>query len=363
MEPKRVYDLDTPALLVDVSKLDRNIERMQATANAAGAKLRPHIKTHKCLEIAKRQLQAGAAGLTCAKISEAEVMSAVCDDLFVAYPIVGEKKFDRLDALSEKTKVCISIESLEGAQLLSDHLSKVGRKQEVLIKIETGLGRTGVAPENLETFLKQIGPLSPIRPIGLFTHEGKAYTKKGREEIRNYLDGISSAMREARNTFRTAIGDDPVISPGCTLTSRVLTEKDEFTEIRPGTYVFADTYCAESGVYDYDECALTVLVRIVAAKKDGRVVVDGGSKTFAMDRHPEKGHGVVVGHPDLFFGRLSEEHGVLLTDFPERYQVGGLLEVIPAHVCPAVNLHTRLNIRDGENLLDQWNIDARGCVT
>lgn len=359
----KIFDLDTPALLVDLPKLERNIERMQNTATAVGAKLRPHIKTHKCLQIAKKQLAAGAAGLTCAKISEAEIMSAVCDDLFIAYPIVGELKFKRLDALSEKARTRVSVESLEGARLLGDHLAKVGRIQEVLVKIETGLARTGIEVAELKSFLEGIEDCEHLRPVGLFTHEGKAYGKKGREDIRAYLDTVSEIMREAGDIFRETVGTIPEISPGCTLTARVSRKEDGFTEIRPGTYVFTDTYCAESGLFDYDECALAVLVRVVAVKQDGRVVIDGGSKTFAMDRHPVKGHGVVVGRPDLFFDRLSEEHGVLQTSHPESYTVGDLLEVIPAHVCPAVNLHTRLHIREGEALVDSWTIDARGCVT
>ena len=152
------------------------------------------------------------------------------------------------------------------------------------------------------------------------------------------------------------------MSPGCTLTAPLVRAGFGFDEIRPGTYVFKDTYCVESGIYRPEECALSVLVQVVAVKGDGRVVIDGGSKTFAMDRHREKGHGTVPSHPDLFFDRLSEEHGVFLTDHPEKYRVGQRFEVVPAHVCPVVNLHERLNIRDGENVIEEWKVDARGCV-
>lgn len=357
-----VQDLDTPALLVHRSRLEGNIAGMQRVADQAGVRLRPHIKTHKSKEIAKLQLAAGAKGLTCAKLSEAEAMSEVCDDLLVAYPIVGEAKFDRLEALSGRVRTRVSVESLEAAQALNSHLARSGRTQEALVKVESGLARTGVEAGELRGFLEQVLRLDRIRVVGLFTHEGIAYRCSGRTEIAGLLAGIAGRLAGMRETFRQVVGIEPEVSPGCSLTAKALTTSHGFTEIRPGTYVFADTFCVESEVFAEEECALAVLVRVIAVKGDGRVVVDGGSKTFAMDRHPRRGHGMVVGHPEIFFDRLSEEHGVLLTKTPERHRVGDLLEIIPAHVCPAVNLHDSLFLREGEEVLDEWRIDARGCV-
>jgi D-serine deaminase-like pyridoxal phosphate-dependent protein len=363
MKPRFTHDLDTPALLVDAERLDRNIRGMQDATSKAGVLLRPHIKTHKCLAIAKKQIEAGATGLTCAKISEAEVMSAVCEDLFIAYPIVGETKLRRLDQLSNKVRTLISIESLEAAGLIHDHLSRSGRAEDVMVKVETGLARTGVEIEELESFLQNLSNLAHLHAVGLFTHEGKAYGCQGRKEVRGFLTQVASKLGEMREIFQRVIGRDPVISPGCTVTARVVENRDGFTETRPGTYVFGDVNCLHSGMYQEEECALSVLVTVVAVKEDGRVVVDGGSKTFAMDRHQELGHGRVTGHPDLHFDRLSEEHGVLLTEQPGRYKIGDRLEVIPAHVCPVVNLQTNLFIREGERVVDRWQVDARGCIT
>ena len=359
---RTLHDLDTPTLLVDLSRLEANLSRMQRTADSAGVGLRPHIKTHKCLEIARRQMDHGAVGLTCAKISEAEIISKVSGDLFIAYPLIGEIKLKRLDDLAGRVKVRISVESKEGADLLESHLEKVGRDQEVLVKVETGLRRTGQEVDHLRGFLEFLGRRKRIRPVGLFTHEGKAYGLHGEEAISGLLQDLSVTLGEASEIFREVLGMKPWVSPGCTLTAPLVREGQGFDETRPGTYVFKDVYCAESGVYQLNECALTVLVQVLSVKQDGRVVVDGGSKTFAMDRHPAKGHGMVVDHPDLRFDRLSEEHGVFLTDSPERYHVGQRLEVIPAHVCPVVNLHNRLVIREGEKIVEEWPVDARGCV-
>jgi D-serine deaminase-like pyridoxal phosphate-dependent protein len=358
-----IQDLDTPALLVDSARLESNLSSMQAVADKAEVDLRPHIKTHKCLEIARRQLALGANGLTCAKISEAEVMAEVCEDLFIAYPILGEIKWKRLDALAGRVHTRISVESLEGARLLNEHLEKVGRIQEVLVKVETGLQRTGVEPEELGSFLEELLRLRQIQPVGLFTHEGKAYKLHGETEIRPLLDNLAKTLREMAAVFETTIGEVPLLSPGCTITAPLVTGEEGFSEIRPGTYAFTDAFCESTGIYRPENWALTVLVRVVAVKPDGRVVVDGGSKTFAMDRHPDLGHGRVPGHPDLFFDRLSEEHGVLLTEDPEPYRVGDFLEIVPAHVCPVVNLHTRLHLREGDQVVGEWRVDARGCVT
>lgn len=357
-----VQDLDTPALLVSRSRLEANINRMREVASQAGARLRPHVKTHKSKEIARLQLAAGAAGLTCAKLSEAEVMAAVCEDIFIAYPIVGKAKLKRLDALSERVRTRVSVESLEAAEALDTHLRRRNRRQEALVKVESGLGRTGVEAGELRGFLEQIRRLDHIALVGLYTHEGRAYRCSGRMEIAGLLAGIAGRLAGMRETFRQVVGVEPEVSPGCSLTAKLVAAAHGFTEIRPGTYVFGDTYCVASEMFTEEECALSVLVRVIAVKGDGRVVVDAGSKTFALDRHPARGHGMVVGHPELFFDRLSEEHGVLLTDTPERHRVGDLLEIIPAHVCPAVNLHDSLLIREGEQVLDTWRIDARGCV-
>lgn len=362
MTSRNLNDLDTPSLLVDRVRLDRNIADMQAAANRAGVALRPHIKTHKCREIARRQIEAGAVGLTCAKPSEAEVMVEICQDLFIAYPILGEKKLVRLDRLAERAQTRISVECEESARCLEEHLARVGRTQDVMVKVETGLRRTGQEVSEIKEFFEYLAGLKHLNPVGIFTHEGMAYGLFGRDEITLLLDSVGEKLNEAKLSFHEVFGAKPIVSPGCTLTAPLVTRDQGFDEIRPGTYVFKDCHCAGSGIYRTEECALTVLVEIVSVKSDGRVVVDGGSKTFAMDRHREKGHGFVPAHPDLRFDRLSEEHGVFETDFPDKYHVGQRLEVIPAHVCPVVNLHQTLFLREGEAILDEWRVDARGCV-
>lgn len=361
--PRTIFELDTPALLVDAQRLERNIERMQAVADAAGVKLRPHIKTHKCLAIAKRQLEVGAQGLTCAKLSEAEVMSEVCDDIFVAYPIVGEPKYERLERLCESTRVRVGVESVPGAKLLNEHLEKRGRTQPVMVKVDTGLRRTGVQFEELEELLQQLAGFSHLDVVGLFTHEGTAYGYGDREKIQVLLEDVAGTLSASQAIFEDVIGKKPELSPGCTLTAPLITKEHGFTEIRPGAYAFKDVYCTTCGIYEEDECALRVLVRVVSIKKNGRVVIDGGSKTFALDRHAEFAYGKVLEGPGMEWRRLTEEHGVLGAEKPDAFQVGQLLQVIPAHVCAVVNLHSHLVLHQDGRIIDRIPIDARGCVT
>lgn len=358
-----IYDLDTPVLLVHEGRLQRNIQQIQAIVDAAGVKLRPHIKTHKCRAIAARQIAAGAKGLTCAKLSEAEAMEGISDDLFVAYPIVGPHKFERLDRLAERNRIRISVESEQGAELLETHLKPMGRIQDVMVKLDTGLGRTGIHPTDCEPFFRKLAAMPHLHVVGLFTHEGMAYGITGEEHIRPLLDSVAVLLHQAESVFTSVFGYPPELSPGCTLTAPLVTSRHGFTEIRPGAYVFKDIYCSESGIYPETECALDVLVTVVAVKEDNRVIIDGGSKTFALDRHPVVGNGRAIDRPDLSVIRLTEEHGILKTDRPGDYRVGQMLRIIPAHVCPVVNLHSYLYVHDGERVLEKLPIEARGCVT
>ncbi len=358
-----IWDLDTPVLLVDRKRLDENIRAMQRSADSAGVRLRPHIKTHKSKQIAELQLRAGAAGITCAKLSEAEVMREICNDIFIAYPIVGEQKLERLSALNRSIRTCVSVESLEAARQMNVYFQQAGDTQKVRVKIDTGLKRTGIEVSDLADFLASLSLLTCLEITGLFTHEGMAAKCGSRESVEESAAGVSRQMKQAHDIYREVIGRNPEISVGCSATAPIVQKDDGFTEMRPGTYVFTDRSLVETGMYRYEQCALSVLTRIVAIKSDGRVIIDGGSKTFGLDRTPQGEFGLVVDHPDLRIERFSEEHGVLITESPGNYKVGGLLQIIPAHVCPVVNLHEELFLYEDEEVVEVVSIDARGCVT
>lgn len=357
-----IQAIDTPCLVVEYAKLLKNIREMQAVANKAGAELCPHIKTHKSLKIAQLQIKEGAAGLTCAKLSEAEKLQSASPNWFIAYPITGNLKFERLKKLNEKVKTRVSIESIESARELNSFFESKDLKQDVMLKIETGLGRTGIDPAQFEGFLQQIKPFKGIHPVGVFTHEGMAYRSANLPEARKTFDKVIATLLAAATTFERILDHKAIVSPGCSVTAPLLKASDGVKEVRPGAYVFGDVNSINIGNYKTEECSLTVITTIVAVKPDGRVIIDAGSKTLSSDQNPVYQYGMVIGQPAFKWVRLTEEHGILTHPEPQKFKVGDKLKIIPAHVCTAVNLHDEYWVRMEDGNLERWKIEARGCV-
>ncbi len=358
--------LDTPALVVDLDRLEANIDRWAAFARQAGVRLRPHGKTHKCLEIARRQLAAGASGLTLAKIGEAEVMArAGIADIFLANEVVGSPKLPRLLSLAKNARLRIGVDSLEVAEPLAAAAVGAGITLDVMLEVDTGLGRCGVAPgEPLLHLAREVSRLHGLRIAGIFTYRGY----RGRS-----LD-LESAGREegeivVREAERLRVAGIPVdeVSVGSTPTGRSAGRVPGVTEIRPGTYVFNDATEVLWGAATSDECALTILARVISRPSRDVAILDAGSKVLTEARGPfssrGESHGVVRGYPECQIDRLWEEHGrVQLTDEARRLRVGDLVEIIPAHVCPTVNLAARLVCARRGTIEATWDVAARGQV-
>jgi len=358
-------DLDTPSLVIDLEVLERNVADLQRVADEAGVRLRPHTKTHKCPDIARMQLDAGASGITVAKLGEAEVMvEAGIDDILVAYPIVGQAKLARLRALLERATVRTTTDSVEVAEGLARVGRDLGRPVPVLVEVDTGLHRVGRAPGRPTVELvTEIARISGIDVVGLLTHAGHAYRASGVEELR------SIAEREGRDLVETAercaAAGVPIreISVGSTPTARVVAGVAGVTEIRPGTYVFNDVQQMRLGVADEGSCAARVLVTVVAHPTDERFVLDAGTKAFTSDGSdgpPFAGRGVVAGRPELRLDFMNEEHTVGHRTGPDDVSIGERLEVIPLHVCSTVNMFDEaVGVRGGA-LVRTFAIAGRG---
>jgi len=361
--PETVDALDTPALIVDLDRLEGNIARWAAFAREAGVKLRPHGKTHKCVEIARRQLDAGAVGLTLAKIGEAEVMArAGVRDIFLAYEVIGGPKLPRLIALAREVRVRVGVDSVEGAEPLARAAQAAGLTLDVLIEVNSGLGRCGVLPgEELLALARSISRMKGLRIAGIFTYRGYRpdLDAAGREEG-------EIMVGEADRLRRVGIEVEEV-SVGSTPTGRSAGRVSGITEIRPGTYVFNDAMQVRWGSAAPEECALTVLARVISRPAGDVAVVDAGSKALTAEQGPfsSRGdsHGTIRNYPDCQIDRLWEEHGrVQLTDEARRLRVGDLVEVIPAHVCPTVNLAERLVCTRQGRVVGTWAVAARAQV-
>lgn len=350
----RRYDqIDTPSLLVDLDVVQRNVFEMAEVVRQAGVALRPHVKTHKAPEIARMQLDAGARGITVAKLGEAEVMAdAGLDDILIAYPIVGEVKLERLAALMDRAEVRVSLDTIDVAEGLGRVGVRRGVDVPVLVEVDTGLHRMGRPPgEPSSSLALEVAGVPGVDVVGLLTHAGHSYHAADATELRSIaereaLDLLETAERCARMGLEMR-----EISVGSTPTARIVAGVPGVTEVRPGTYVYNDVQQLRLGVATVEACAARVLVTIVARPTQERFLIDGGTKSFSADGGdgpPFPGRGFVIDRPDLILDFMTEEHAVGHIEGGGALAIGERLEVIPLHVCSCVNLYDEaLGVRGG----------------
>jgi D-serine deaminase-like pyridoxal phosphate-dependent protein len=357
----------TPYVLIDGAKMERNVLKMAEVAKVNGVALRPHVKTHKIPGIAREQLEAGAAGITVAKLSEAEVMAdGGIEDVFVAYPLVTDAKIRQAIRLGERVRLVVGVDSLEGAKRLSAVAE--GHTLEVRLEVDTGLRRTGVLYDEAVGLAGVIEAMGNLDLIGIYTYRGAVLggsktlelEKAGLEEGQ-LMVSLADMLRE-----RGIRVDD--VSVGSTPTAEYVAKVEGVTEIRPGTYVFYDRMQARLGACSLDECAAMVVCTVVSRPARDLAIIDGGSKTFATDVAPGteplnlEGYGHIVGYPDAVLERLTEEHGMLSVDEDCDLQVGDTVQVIPNHICSTVNLHDAVYLVGEDGAVEETLVAARGKV-
>jgi len=336
-------ELDTPALLFDLDVVEANIAEMAAVARNAGVDLRPHTKTHKAPALARMQLDAGAAGITVAKLGEAEVMAeAGVDDLLIAYPLVGDRSMERLRALLDRAAVRVSLDAVEVAEPIGRVGLAAGVLVPVLVEVDTGLHRMGRAPgEPSAALALEIARVPGVEVIGLLTHAGHAYRAADAAALRAEAEREALDLVETAELCRSGGLELRTISVGSTPTARIAATVDGVTEIRPGTYIFNDVQQMRLGTAVEATCGARILATVVSRPTHERFVIDAGSKALSSDGASDglfPGRGVVVGRSDLELDFTSEEHGVGHLTGDGGLRIGERLEIIPLHVCPAVNL-------------------------
>ncbi|GAA0621338.1 D-TA family PLP-dependent enzyme [Sporichthya brevicatena] len=348
-------DLVTPCLVVDADRMAANIAAMAALATERGLALRPHAKTHKCLPIAAQQLAAGAQGLTVATVAEAEIFAAGgADDLFVAYPIWADAaRGARLAALAERVALRVGVGSAEGAAALARAVPGL----EVLVEIDSGHHRTGVAPADAGA-VAGAAERAGLRVRGVFTFPGHSYAPGAPGAA---AADEATALAAAAESLAAA-GIEPAVRSGGSTPSAAHTGAG-VTELRPGVYVFGDAQQLELGTIDEGGLAL-VAAGTVVSRAPGRVVLDAGSKVLGADRPAwTSGFGRVPGHPDARVVALSEHHATVTWPTGPPPELGEIVPVAPNHVCAAVNLAAELVVcRDGV-VVDTWPVAARGANT
>jgi D-serine deaminase-like pyridoxal phosphate-dependent protein len=359
-----VSEIDTPALVVDLDIMERNLRRVADYSREHGLRLRPHTKTHKSPRIGRRQLESGAAGLTVAKVSEAEVMvGAEPSDLLVAYPIIGRSKLERLMEVARRTRVTVALDSTFAARQLSDAARAAQVSIGVLAEVDVGLGRVGVSPgEPLVNLAQCIAKLPHLTLEGITFYPGQI--KDLEEPGRRALAQLSDLVRSMLSDFRAAGIEVKIVSGGSTPTLFHSHLVEGLTEIRPGTYVYNDISTVNSGACAMEDCAASVLATVVSTARPGQMIIDGGSKTFSSDR-PVNSSEVTFGHlveaPGARYHKMNEEHGYIdMTRAEREFQVGDRVHVIPNHICVAVNLHEQMYGIRGDQVEEIWKVEARG---
>jgi D-serine deaminase-like pyridoxal phosphate-dependent protein len=368
-----VNGLATPAVLIDRARAERNLDRMQAAATARGVRLRPHTKTHKSPVVARWQLDRGAVGICCAKLGEAEVFAAEgIPDIRLPYPL-NPANVDRVVALLDRTRLSFIVDHPVVAKQWSDAMVTTGRRVDVLVKVDVGFHRCGVDPDARDT-VAMIGAVAALPGLtlrGLLSHAGQTYHAHSEEELKRMAEAEARTMSDLTSWCRSAKITIDEVSAGATPPARFSLQQDGFTEYRPGNYVYFDRTQVALGAATLDDCALTVLARVVSKPARDRIILDSGSKTLSNDGargfQLAPGHGTVLrdGVPDetLLIERLSEEHAtVKATSGSTPLEPGDLVRIVPNHSCVVSNLVDQAWLVDGD-AVEPLPIAARGRIT
>lgn len=357
-----LQSLETPAALVDLDRLDANIARMASYAASHSLALRPHIKTHKSTAVAASQVAGGAAGLTCATPAEAGVMSAVSDDILLAYPAIGPK-LERLMSLPRELSLTVALDSARAVDDLARAARTANRPVRVYVELDVGMHRVGVtAWDDAVALARRVRASAPLEYAGINFYPGHIRGGLGSQDAA--LAALGAAIRDATAALDRAGLAPRVVSGGSTPTVWRTHEIGGITEMRPGTYVYNDRGTTEIGACSPDDCALTVLATVVSTSVPNQAVIDAGAK--ALGREPMRGvegegWGALLDRPEVLVTRMSEEHGILdLSRTAWRPEVGEMVRVVPNHVCIVVHLNDVVYGVRGERVEKSWRVDARG---
>lgn len=362
---KNQSEFPTPAVVVDLDVVEKNLKVMHEQALQFGLEHRPHIKTHRCVELAKMQMAVGSSGITCAKLGEAEIMAdAGLDNIFLAYPIIGSDKVERLLALHKRCSLLrTEVNSYVGAKGISDAFEQAGRICDVLIEIDGGLNRGGVklGKPTLE-FAESIRDLKGIHVCGLMYYGGVIYhVGQSEEDIRSYTKKEHDDLIETAAMLKEAGFDMSVLSAGSSFSGKHPDLLAGITEIRCGNYIFNDGSALEVNLAKPEDCALRVIATVASRPDDNTVILDVGSKTLTTD-HCNYGpnFGYIVEYPELEMYSLNEEHGFVRSKDPMPLQIGDRVSIVPNHACVVPNVNGEMYaVRSGE-FVKMLHVDAKG---
>ena len=349
---KIAREYGTPCAVIDMEKVERNIARVQAQCDSAGVANRPHIKTHKSPVLARAQIAAGAHGITCQKIGEAEIMAdAGIGNILISYNLIGEEKMARLGAVQAKADVTVAADNATVISGLPQAAVQSGRTLSVVVECDTGRKRAGVeTPAEAIQLAQQIAASKGLRFAGFMLYP----TESGWEDAQRFYDEALAGVR--------AHGlDATMVSTGGSPNLKNLGKLKGATEHRPGTYIYNDRMQVAAGVAGWDDCALNIYSTVVSRAAPERGILDAGSKTLTTDTGGLDGHGLILEHPEAKIARFAEEHGFLdLSRSNTRPNVGDVVRIVPNHVCVVVNMMDEVVMVRGDEILGTLPVAARG---
>jgi len=350
---KIARDYGTPAVVIDMERVERNIARIQKACETAGVANRPHIKTHKSPMLAKMQIAAGARGITCQKLGEAEVMAeAGIDDILISYNLLGDEKMARLGALQAKANVTVVADNSVVVADLPKAAAQSGRTLRVAVECDTGRKRAGVeTPAEAIALAREIAASKGLSFAGFVLYP----TESGWPEAQKFFDEALAGVRAA--------GLEPtIVSTGGSPNMRNVGKLKGATEHRPGTYIYNDRMQVAAGVATWDDCALNIYSTVVSRAGPDRGILDAGSKTLTSDTGGGlDGHGLILEHPEAKIARFAEEHGFLdLTRSNTGPAVGDVVRIVPNHVCVVVNMVDDVVMVRGDEIVGILPVAARG---
>ena len=352
------FEIDTPSVLIDVVKVESNLKKYQAYCNEKSLHLRPHIKTHKLPCLAELQINTGAIGITCQKVSEAEAMldgdkNHSIKNILLSYNILGEKKLQRLKQLSERVELSVVADNMECIEGLSSTFSNSCKKLPVLIEVDTGALRCGVVtPQEAHDLALEVNRLPGLTFEGLMTYPPKFNASK----TMNLFFGEAKTLLEQSGLeiHTISIGGSPQMWNAHEVTMA--------TEYRIGTYIYNDKSLISAGACEEENCALTVLATVISTPTENRAVIDAGSKILTSDLIGLEGHGLIIGFPNLKISTLSEEHGCINSTGPTNLSIGQRIRIVPNHACVVSNMVDQVFFIKNNKILSKQKVLARGKV-
>ncbi|MDA4134142.1 MAG: alanine racemase [Thaumarchaeota archaeon] len=356
---KQLSEVDTPALILDLDRMEQNIKRMSRFAKECGVSLRPHVKTHKSPEIAKIQLAAGSKGVCLQKVSEVEVFAAAgIGDIFLTNEVIVPEKLERLARVAQRTHVGLAADDVEVVKTIGKVFRDEGASLDVYVDVDTGMGRCGVQAKDAARVAKEISRQDALVFKGIMGYEGNVNGAKTKDEQVRLSNIAMEKIVAAKRGVKRAGLDVEVVSVGSSVSSWINAKHPATTEIQPGMYALNDHVLVSRGVATMKQCALTVIATVMSKPASDRAVVDAGSKAFNFDTGlfpiPLDREGVVMEH-------FSEEHGWLhLTGKGREVKIGDRIRFVPAHCCTAVNQHERFVGIRGERVERMIPVLARG---